>query len=81
MGKVNAETIGAQRSTRFHIHFGAGRLGLGLVVPALAASGISFAVVQRPQPKWAQIMESHDHGGFIDFKINGHVIVHNVEVF
>ena len=27
----------AARAARFHAHFGAGRLGLGLVVPAIAA--------------------------------------------
>lgn len=70
-----------QRNLRYHVHFGAGRLGLGLVVPALAASGIPFAVIQRPQSKWAEIFDSHEQGGMIDFKVNGHVVVHNVQVF
>ena len=41
--------------TRYHLHFGAGRLGMGLVVPAIAASGIPFAVIQRAKPKWISL--------------------------
>ena len=40
---------------RFHLHFGAGRLGMGLVVPAISASGIPFGVVQRPKPRWVEL--------------------------
>jgi len=40
----------------FHIHVGAGRLGLGLVVPALAlgskANGGSLVLLQRPSKAW-----------------------------
>ena len=43
---------------RFHVHFGAGRLGMGLVVPAISASGIPFAVVQRPKPKWMELFSA-----------------------
>ena len=42
---------------RFHLHFGAGRLGLGLVIPAVAAQGIPFGVVQRPKPTWEEIWQ------------------------
>jgi hypothetical protein len=35
---------------RFHVHFGAGRLGLGLIVPALVKSRTSFALVQVSFP-------------------------------
>lgn len=43
---------------RFHLHFGAGRLGMGLVVPAISSSGIPFAVVQRPKPRCAAPLSS-----------------------
>ena len=36
-----------------HVHFGAGRLALGLVLPALVSSGRPFAVVQRPSEDFA----------------------------
>ena len=38
--------------SRLHLHFGAGRLGLGLVLPAVSASGVPFAAVQRPNARW-----------------------------
>lgn len=37
---------------QFHIHFGAGKLGLGLIVPALVASGKKFAILQRLSSTW-----------------------------
>lgn len=55
---------------RFHVHFGAGRLGMGLVVPAVAASGTPFAVVQRPKQRWQEVFDSSKRGdGRIDFKV------------
>ncbi|CAN0215386.1 unnamed protein product, partial [Hapterophycus canaliculatus] len=41
---------------RFHVHFGAGRLGLGLVVGAIAESKTPFGVVQRPKASWGDII-------------------------
>ena len=38
--------------SRLHLHFGAGRLGLGLVLPAVSASGVPFAAIQRPKARW-----------------------------
>ena len=69
-----------RKKPRFHVHFGAGRLGIGLVVPAIAASGIPFAVVQRPKKNWQQIFQSNDPDKKLDFCIDGNVVVHNVEV-
>ena len=41
------------RSRRFHVHFGLGALGTGLVLPILAqAQGASMAVIQRKSPRW-----------------------------
>lgn len=36
---------------------GAGRLGLGLVLPALQASGVPFAILQRPSREWSGLAE------------------------
>ena len=43
---------------KFHVHFGAGKLGLGLVVPAIAATGDPFAVVARPSSAWDGVAAS-----------------------
>ena len=71
----------ALAKTRLHLHFGAGRLGLGLVVPAVSASGVPFAVVQRPKARWQQLFR---HGGSkpdqLRMSVNSKVVVQNVEV-
>lgn len=67
---VSQETLGDEVDTsvgrgiegeggqgRFHVHFGAGRLGLGLVVGTIAASNTPFAIVQRPKSTWKCITE------------------------
>ena len=56
----------------FHVHYGAGKLGLGLVVPAVAAAGTPLAVVQRPSEKWAALE------GPFDLRVNGDVVVEGV---
>ena len=54
-----------------HVHVGAGRLGLGLVLPALAAGvkehGGGLVVLQRPSATWAPIQ----HGCLVAFTVNG----------
>jgi len=71
----------ALAKTRLHLHFGAGRLGLGLVVPAVSASGVPFAAVQRPKARWQQLFR---HGGSkpdqLRMSVNSKVVVQNVEV-
>lgn len=52
---ADASNRGSDSDTRYHLHFGAGRLGMGLVVPAIAASGIPFAVIQRAKPRWISL--------------------------
>jgi len=59
------------------VHFGAGRLGLGLVVPAIAASGVPFTVLQRKKVTWTAVSESA--GGYMDVIINGDIVVPNLE--
>ena len=48
---LGPESVSADES-RLHLHFGAGRLGLGLVLPAVSASDVPFAAVQRPKTRW-----------------------------
>jgi len=42
----------------FHLHIGAGRLGLGLVLPAICQSEVQFAIIQRPSSAWDTITKS-----------------------
>jgi hypothetical protein len=44
-----------EESKSFHVHFGAGRLGLGLVLPALQGSKVPFAILQRPSREWSEL--------------------------
>mmetsp|Transcript_38719 Transcript_38719/g.51024 ORF Transcript_38719/g.51024 Transcript_38719/m.51024 type:complete len:550 (-) Transcript_38719:300-1949(-) len=65
--------------TLFHTHFGAGRLGLGLVAPALKESGIPFCIVQRPKTTWRAIT-SQGTGAKINIEVNGSPIIDSVAV-
>jgi hypothetical protein len=76
-GEEETAAIPSQKAARFHVHFGAGRLGLGLVVPAIAASGVPFAVVQRPKPRWEQIFSESEE---IDVCVNGEVKMKGAQV-
>eukprot|EP00239_Pterosperma_sp_CCMP1384_P005050 CAMPEP_0197848848 /NCGR_PEP_ID=MMETSP1438-20131217/10215_1 /TAXON_ID=1461541 /ORGANISM="Pterosperma sp., Strain CCMP1384" /LENGTH=945 /DNA_ID=CAMNT_0043461277 /DNA_START=270 /DNA_END=3107 /DNA_ORIENTATION=- len=69
---INKDALGFQ-----HLHFGAGRLGMGLVIPAIYDANISFAVVQRPKQEW------EDLGKFplnVDVRVNDVVVAHNVTI-
>ena len=76
-GEEETAAIPSQKAARFHVHFGAGRLGLGLVVPAIAASGVPFAVVQRPKPRWEQLFANSEE---IDVSVNGEVKMKGAQV-
>lgn len=64
-GAAQAERKRRQRP--FHLHIGAGRLGLGLVVPAVCRSGTPIGILQRPSGAWKPLM-GQDH---LDVVING----------
>jgi len=53
-----------------HVHFGAGKLGLGLVVPAVLQDGCALAIVQRPSAAWAPIVDAGD-GRRVTLTVNG----------
>ncbi len=76
-GEEDTASIPSAKAARFHVHFGAGRLGLGLVVPAIAASGVPFAVVQRPKPRWEQLFANSEE---IDVSVNGEVKMKGAQV-
>eukprot|EP00954_Amorphochlora_amoebiformis_P029733 1393591-Amorphochlora_amoeboformis.AAC.1 len=45
-------------SSQLHLHFGAGKLGLGLLLKSIEANCTDYAVVQRPSKSWASVLES-----------------------
>ena len=70
----------APRGTRpsglppLHVHVGAGKLGLALVVPSVAASGGRFAVVDTPKdPSWHDLV-SRAAGQDITLRVNGEAV-------
>ncbi|CAN0267192.1 unnamed protein product, partial [Discosporangium mesarthrocarpum] len=63
----------------FNVHFGAGRLGLGLVAGAIVGGGQPFAFVQRPKTTWKAIT-SKGCGAEVDITVNGSPVVEDVVV-
>mmetsp|Transcript_2406 Transcript_2406/g.3564 ORF Transcript_2406/g.3564 Transcript_2406/m.3564 type:complete len:408 (-) Transcript_2406:114-1337(-) len=53
----------------FHVHFGAGKIGLGLVLPALEQSGIKYAVINNPRS--LSEITAKGSGSHIDINVNG----------
>jgi hypothetical protein len=56
-------------TSKYHVHIGAGRLGLGLVIPALARGGSDFAILQRPSGSWKPVTGSGSET--VGVKVNG----------
>uniref|UniRef100_I2CQS8 Mannitol 1-phosphate dehydrogenase n=1 Tax=Nannochloropsis gaditana (strain CCMP526) TaxID=1093141 RepID=I2CQS8_NANGC len=63
----------AHRST-FHLHFGAGRLGLGLVVPAIVKSRVPFAIVNHSSKAWEPITFSPSRDPHVTLTVNKEVV-------
>eukprot|EP00465_Bigelowiella_longifila_P002673 CAMPEP_0185253216 /NCGR_PEP_ID=MMETSP1359-20130426/2059_1 /TAXON_ID=552665 /ORGANISM="Bigelowiella longifila, Strain CCMP242" /LENGTH=510 /DNA_ID=CAMNT_0027835559 /DNA_START=40 /DNA_END=1572 /DNA_ORIENTATION=- len=56
-----------------HLHFGAGKLGLGLLLEAIEASNcMDYAIVQRPSSSWKELIK-HDVKR-IRVKVNGEIV-------
>ncbi|CAM9761745.1 unnamed protein product, partial [Choristocarpus tenellus] len=62
-----------------HVHFGAGRLGLGLVMGAIVKGGRPFAIVQRPKATWKDIT-SKGCGAEVDLSVNNEIVASEVVV-
>lgn len=54
-----------------HLHFGAGKIGLGLVLPALVEGARPFAILQRPSAVWADALRR----SVCAIRINGDSVV------
>mmetsp|Transcript_30027 Transcript_30027/g.49070 ORF Transcript_30027/g.49070 Transcript_30027/m.49070 type:complete len:474 (+) Transcript_30027:61-1482(+) len=67
------------RQCLFHTHFGAGRLGLGLVAPAIERSGVPYCVVQRPKTTWKAISKTGS-GSALAITVNGEPVVKEMKV-
>eukprot|EP00242_Pyramimonas_sp_CCMP2087_P006531 CAMPEP_0198210488 /NCGR_PEP_ID=MMETSP1445-20131203/20136_1 /TAXON_ID=36898 /ORGANISM="Pyramimonas sp., Strain CCMP2087" /LENGTH=425 /DNA_ID=CAMNT_0043884557 /DNA_START=223 /DNA_END=1497 /DNA_ORIENTATION=+ len=68
-----ADKVKLNDDDAFHVHFGAGRLGLGLVLPALQESGIPYAILQRPSKEWTELAFLSDTT--VEIIINDKVVV------
>jgi len=69
-GRIQTSKMGSQRREPFHVHVGAGKLGLGLVLDSIQQSGChDFAVVQRPSAAWRSLIE--DNVKKISILVNG----------
>jgi hypothetical protein len=53
---------------RLHVHFGAGKLGLGLVLPVLATN-TNVCLIQRPSEKWQQLLNITDDSGNLEIEV------------
>ena len=45
------------KTDKLHVHFGAGRLGFGLVLPALENAGSPYVILNRPSAQWMPVVE------------------------
>jgi len=65
----------SQNLKRVHAHVGCGRLGLGLVVPALAKGPGKLILVQRPSTAWQLDGRVLEDGAQIECCVNAAVVV------
>jgi len=57
----------------FHVHFGAGKLGLGLLLQAIESSKcVDYAIVQRPSSSWKPLLEAKVER--VTVRVNGEAI-------
>mmetsp|Transcript_32858 Transcript_32858/g.55784 ORF Transcript_32858/g.55784 Transcript_32858/m.55784 type:complete len:507 (-) Transcript_32858:216-1736(-) len=73
MPRCEVSTSSTPHLHSFHLHFGAGKLGLGLLLEAIEASNcIDYAIVQRPSSSWQDLIK-HDVKR-IRVKVNGETV-------
>eukprot|EP00931_Biecheleriopsis_adriatica_P064844 TRINITY_DN3952_c0_g1_i1.p1 TRINITY_DN3952_c0_g1~~TRINITY_DN3952_c0_g1_i1.p1 ORF type:complete len:954 (+),score=166.17 TRINITY_DN3952_c0_g1_i1:63-2924(+) len=54
----------------FHVHIGGGKIGLGLILPAIVRRGRNFVLLQRPTEKWKNVKDQDS----VTVSVNGNVI-------
>jgi len=66
---------GKKPSINLHLHFGAGLLGMGFVVPTLVSTTNSLTIVQRPSVKWQELIEKSRECNFsVQLQLNETVV-------
>ncbi|CAM9653891.1 unnamed protein product [Ascophyllum nodosum] len=68
----------AARFTTFHTHIGAGKLGLGLVIPAIHASGTPYAILQRPSSSWSAVTDKE--GRKLGLRVNREIVIESMDI-
>mmetsp|Transcript_14874 Transcript_14874/g.22144 ORF Transcript_14874/g.22144 Transcript_14874/m.22144 type:complete len:565 (+) Transcript_14874:232-1926(+) len=67
--------------TKLHVHFGGGKLGLGLLSPALSNAyklGIPFVLVDGPFGDYAKLIQENQE--YVNFFVNGQLTLSNVKL-
>jgi hypothetical protein len=57
-----------QRQSKLHVHFGAGKIGLGLTVPTLSRRA-NICIIQRPSERWRPLLNV-DEGKLVDVSLS-----------
>eukprot|EP00954_Amorphochlora_amoebiformis_P030351 1394538-Amorphochlora_amoeboformis.AAC.1 len=57
---------------RLHLHFGAGKIGLGLLLNAIESGCEDYAIIQRPSKSWTRLIEENPET--ITVKVNGKTV-------
>mmetsp|Transcript_7292 Transcript_7292/g.10952 ORF Transcript_7292/g.10952 Transcript_7292/m.10952 type:complete len:437 (-) Transcript_7292:38-1348(-) len=68
----------SQTNAPFHVHFGGGRIGLGLVSPAIERSGVPYAIVELPV--CVGDIVNNGSGSMVDIVVNGAPVIKNLEL-
>eukprot|EP00620_Florenciella_sp_RCC1587_P020246 CAMPEP_0182559622 /NCGR_PEP_ID=MMETSP1324-20130603/2673_1 /TAXON_ID=236786 /ORGANISM="Florenciella sp., Strain RCC1587" /LENGTH=690 /DNA_ID=CAMNT_0024771903 /DNA_START=68 /DNA_END=2140 /DNA_ORIENTATION=+ len=72
-GQTASSAVAADGSAlegdHLHVHFGAGRLGMGLILPAIARSNVKLVIVQRPSGAFKELNEGGS--ATVDLVVNG----------
>ncbi|GAB5360557.1 hypothetical protein AAMO2058_000638100 [Amorphochlora amoebiformis] len=55
-----------------HLHFGAGKIGLGLLLNAIESGCDDYAIIQRPSKSWTRLIQKNVEN--ITVKINGKAV-------
>eukprot|EP01084_Bolivina_argentea_P194711 334127_1 len=79
--QAKAGSLPTRPQTRFHVHFGAGRLGMGLLSPVIATAhkeGIPFCIVNDPVGDYEQLVQKMPE--YVNFLVNGELVLDKVRL-
>ena len=55
--EISRLTLSSLATDKLHVHFGAGRLGFGLVLPALENASSPYVILNRPSAVWTPVID------------------------